>query len=242
MSVMELIITAAGKKGPVLAGFDFGFSFPHLDFDSYFPGATHNPSSANELWHLVDTLSDHAPDLYAGPFCMDGKPFADFMNAPGRRGRLFNIRRHRQTEQACRKWTRPSSVFNAVGAGSVGMGSLAGMRMLHALRNQKKIRVACWPFDDITRADLVVLEIFPRLYVHRSGINPQHWRMPGMLRAVLKQYRVDWRGRAISTEDEFDALVSAAALRALSQGRKYWRPKPMTRAAARLEGWIFGVD
>jgi len=122
------------------------------------------------------------------------------------------------------------------------MGSLAGMRMLHALKHQKKVRVACWPFDGIDGADLVVLEIFPRLYVKRIGINPQHWHMPGVLRAVMKQYGVDWRGCPCSTEDEFDALISAAALRHLSREKKCWHPKSMSRAAARFEGWIFGVE
>lgn len=147
------------------------------------------------------------------------------------------------TEQVCqRKWTRPSSVCNAVGPGAVGMGSLAGMRMLHHIRKTEDVKVAIWPFDNVAGADIIVVEMFPRLYVKQTGMNPQRWRETGFLSKVWKSYGV--RGsvpKVVETEDKMDALLSAAVIRWHAQNPDVWQPAEMTRGAAQHEGWIFGV-
>jgi hypothetical protein len=104
-------------------------------------------------------------------------------------------------------------MFNGVGPASVGVGSLAGMRMLHHLKQRRDLRVAVWPFDAMENADLVVVEIFPRLYARTTTMNP----------------------RSSLTEDEYDALISADALRSLCVKPSVWR-------ATGNEGWIFGVS
>jgi hypothetical protein len=103
-------------------------------------------------------------------------------------------------------------MFNGVGPASVGVGSLAGMRMLHHLKQRRDLRVAVWPFDAMENADLVVVEIFPRLYARTTTMKP----------------------RASLTEDEYDALISADALRLLSTSPTAWEHEGN-------EGWIFGV-
>ena len=86
------------------------------------------------------------------------------------------------------------------------------MRLLHHLKQRRDLRVAVWPFEVIDDADLVVVEIFPRLYARTTAMKP----------------------RAPLTEDEYDALISADALRSLSASPPAWEHEG-------TEGWIFGV-
>ena len=53
-------------------------------------------------------------------------------------------------------------------------GSLAGMRLLHQLKQHLGERLSIWPFDDIAdgKTDLVLVEIFPSLYFYRLGMAP----------------------------------------------------------------------
>ena len=46
---------------------------------------------------------------------------------------------------------------------------------------------------------------------------------------------------AANLTDRTDALLSAAALRALAGDPAMWRPAGLTASARRREGWIFGV-
>ena len=208
--VMEYAVARAKKNGPVLAGFDFGFAYPFDDCDTSFPGLDLRPPDAVSLWALIESLSGDAPDLYGGLAAQPPSPIAPFFNVHHNRGRWFSNRRLRLTERLCP--TRPSCMFNGVGPASVGVGSLAGMRLLHHLKQRRDVRVAVWPFDAVDDADLVVVEIFPRLYARTTSMNP----------------------RAPLTEDEYDALISADALRSLSASPQVWDHKGN-------EGWIFGV-
>lgn len=209
--VMDYVCARAHGKGPVLAGFDFGFAYPFHDAHAYFPAIEGSPPDAKALWAWIDTLSADAPDLYGGAAARPPSPLAPLFNVHNHRGRWFSNRRLRRTERACP--ARPSCLFNGVGPASVGIGSLAGMRMLHRLGRRGDLRVAVWPFDPIDGADLVVVEIFPRLYARTTGID----------RAAFR------------SEDEFDAVLSAAALRTLARDAATWA------AGDPLEGWIFGV-
>ncbi len=241
-SVWQTVTAEARRNGPVLAAFDMGLGLPFVDHRMFFPGLTAAPRTARQLWQAVDRYSGDAPDYYAGPFCHPPSPFARYFNAPGYRGDAFDSSRQRLTEQICQKWTRPSSVFNGVGAGSVGMGSLAGMRLLHHIRKPRDLRVAIWPFDSLAGADIVVVEMFPRLYPIQGGLNPKEWWAPSFLPSILRHYGVrSQRAWPTHTEDEVDALFSAAAIRDLSKRPNVWQPTAMTRSATTHEGWIFGV-
>lgn len=209
--VMEYVVQRAKEHGPILTGFDFGFAYPYHDCDAYFPGHASSPDDVRTLWSVIDQLAGDTPDLYGATAARPPSPLAPFFNVHNNRGRWFSNRRLRVTERACP--VRPSCMFNGVGPASVGVGSLAGMRMLHRLSQRHDLRVAVWPFDPIERADLVIVEIFPRLYARTTPIPRERYR----------------------TEDEYDAVVSAAALRALASEESAWR------AGHAREGWIFGV-
>lgn len=243
-TVWQHIVQMAEIQGPVLAAFDMGLGLPYMDCDRYFPGLKSSPPNAESLWQQVDQQCQQSADFYAGPFCQPPSKFAPYFNAPGYRGPRFDIQRCRVTEQVCRQWTRPSSVFNGVGAGSVGLGSLAGMRLLHHVtRTPISLNVAIWPFEAVTtQTDIVIVEMFPRLYALQAKTDPRSWRQPNFLPTVLKFYDVQKRSRTrLATEDEMDAYFSAAALRHLAAHASVWNPPQMTPLAAGYEGWIFGV-
>lgn len=241
-AVLDYMQQQARTIGPVLAGFDMSVAFPFCDIGTYFPGHPGSPPHPRALWRAVDALSENAPDFYAGAFSRPGQSFADYLNAPHHRGCRYDIRRLRVTDQQCLTWTRPASVFNGVGPGSVGTGSLNGMRFFHALRQVRDPDVAIWPFDRLRGNErLVACEIFPRLYVKQAGLDPRRWREPGFLNEVLAAYRSRPLTRCTWSEDEIDALYSAAAMRVLAGRPATWAPPAMTAMAARQEGWILGL-
>jgi hypothetical protein len=103
--------------------------------------------------------------------------------------------------------------------------------------------VAVWPFEDLDGRSALV-EIFPRLYFKRAGVDPRAWRDRAALDRALAHYGssppvAEWEP---VREDEPDALISAAALRALSAISAIWSPPLAFVAVKRAEGWIFGVD
>src|SRR5205085_2351508 len=83
---------------------------------------------------------------------------------------------------------RPKSVFQLVGAGQVGTGSLRGIPFLPRLRE----RFAIWPFDE-PRLPLVV-EVYPRLYlVHAEGDYPnEHARDAAAAALAMSRWSGDW--------------------------------------------------
>jgi hypothetical protein len=242
-AVLDHVIAQARDHGPVLAGFDFSFSFPWCDHETYFPEYGAAPPDRVSLWSFIDDIAAGEPDFYAATAIGPASPVAAYFNAPGNRGTRFNNRRLRVTEQRCADMgTTPSCTFNGVGPGSVGTGSAAGMRLLHHLVRAPGLRTAVWPFDTVSDADLVAVEIFPRLYAKAAGVNPRDWKQPGFLPSIFHHYGCAPEKNAdADTEDKVDALLSAAALRHLSDDKQHWHPATMHPEAAAKEGWIFGV-
>lgn len=224
---------AAG--GRVLAGFDFAFAYAHADRGAYFPGYQDSPDDVRGLWAMVDRLAGDTADLYGGTVYAPQSPVAGHYLSPHGRGALY-VHRQRVTERACAAVTTPHPVFKCIGAANVGTGSLAGMRLLHRLSR----RVAVWPFD--APCATTVVEIFPRLYFMRVGADPRAWRRADVVNAALAGYgSAAYAGPALDAEDKADAVVSAAALRALSADPAVWHA-PGDEPPAQREGWIFGVE
>jgi len=98
---------------------------------------------------------------------------------------------------------RPKSVFQVGGAGSVGTGSIRGMP---ALRRLRQGGFGIWPFDDA--AGSFVMEIYPRILTGPGPKSSWKWRS-GYLDALGWPVDPAQRERSASTEDAFDATVSA---------------------------------
>jgi hypothetical protein len=227
----------------VLAGFDFAFAYAHADLGCYFPETGPALEDARSLWALVDQVCQDTPELYGAPFYYrEDLGFHRHFLTPKAKGDLFTSRR-RLAEAACADITWPHPVMKCVGAANVGTGSLAGMRLLDHLKRGMDNHVAVWPFEKIEGRSALV-EIFPRLYFKRADVDPRGWRERALLNQALAHYGSkalpkSWRP---SREDEPDALISAAALRALSSRPEIWSTPLSIPAARTVEGWIFGVD
>ena len=243
-----LELAEATDDAPLLVGIDFAFAHPFADEDSYYPGLADAPRTPSELWARIEAECADDPHLYGGAmFAAPG--FADYYLSPRHHGAPLYRSRRRLTELAARAAARaPSPTFKAIGADNVATGSMAGMRLIHALRAALGPRLAVWPFDRVGPrrsggAAMVLVEIFPSYYFHIAGFNPAKNAAadPGFMSAALAAYGSagvgdDFTPRGADA-DEADALISAAALRYFADCPDSWRAPP----AAAKEGWIFGV-
>ncbi len=243
--VLQWIRSKVKEKERMLIGMDFAFAYPYCDEGDYFPGHPESPGAHRALWGLVDKSCSRDKDLYGGSFYLHrDAPFADYICYQAYTGPLFDNSRLRLTEQACKTLgTRPSCTFKCVGADSVGIGTVAGMRLLHALSNESHERVPIWPFATVSEGQSAIVEIFPRLYYVRAGQDPRAWKESSCLERVLSHYKSEPLSKrvVIQIEDEADAIISAAAMRHLAQASGAWSPTSMTECAKEFEGWIFGV-
>ena len=240
--VLEFVAGTVASGERVLVGIDFAFSYAHHDFGAYFPEFAQSPRTARNLWHYVDGFGDDDDDFYGARIYAEGSPVRAHYMAPDWKGGRYTFRQ-RVTERACQaQYTSPHPVFKCIGAANVGTGSLAGMRMLHHLGRRLGNRIRVWPFDGSRPEGPTLCEIFPRLYFKRAGLDPRGWRERSTIDAVLSAYGAEsYQGATLDTEDKADAVVSAAALRALSAKPELWRA-PESRPESALEGWIFGVE
>ena len=248
--VRDWLLTRAGetKDGPLLVGIDFAFAHPFHDEGAYYPGFAGSPPDAPALWRMVETVCADDPHLYGG--AMFAAPeVGDYYLSPRNHGAPQYRSRRRVTELAARASARaPSPTFKAIGADNVATGSMAGMRLIHALRAALGPRLAVWPFDPVAadwlpRPAMVLVEIFPSYYFHAAGLNPAKNAAvdAGFMNQALAAYGSDGVGPGHAPRgadaDEADAIISAAAMRHLAGSDGCWQaPGPAAR-----EGWIFGV-
>ena len=249
--VSDYLVTTAenatGKK-PVLVGIDFAFAHPFADKDSYFPETDLSPANVVSLWAMIDQVNADQPDLYGGAMFQHAL-WGDYYLAPPTYEARHYASRRRVTEIAARAAGRsPSPTFKAVGADNVSTGSLAGMRLLHQLKQQLGARLSVWPFDAIVagQTNLVLVEIFPSFYFYRLGMVPAKKAAadPAFLNQALASYGSDGVPadfRAMGHDaDESDAIIAAAALRHFSTASSF-RLSADVKVAAQQEGWIYGV-
>ena len=245
--LIEIAENAKGKD-PVLVGIDFAFAHPFADKHSYFPENDLSPVDVVSLWAMIDQVNAGQPDLYGGAMFRHAI-WGDYYLAPPHYQARHYASRRRVTEIAARTTGRsPSPTFKAVGADNVSTGSLAGMRMLHQLKQHLGARLSVWPFDAIIagQTNLVLVEIFPSFYFYRLGMVPAKKAAadPAFLNQALASYGSDGVPtdfRAMGRDaDEADAIIAAAALRHFSTASSFCL-SPDINVAAQQEGWIYGV-
>jgi hypothetical protein len=213
-----------------LIGLDFAFGFP--------PTALAGDVKLD--WEYVERLCAQHPNFYGGAFfrpppCVH----SHLVNSPWLPKQRYSAAHLRMTDLVAKETTgaTPQSVFNAVGPAQVGPSSISGMRALRALRQRHGDKISIWPLSEIRPAGPVIVEIFPRYYPLLRGTSA---RLAGHeeLNAALAAFDSEPVVKAPESEDEGDALLSAAALRALSTEQALFRlPEPSIRS----QGWIFGV-
>ncbi len=228
--LLQVVASARAERERVVVGLDFGFGVPawYMDREGWRTG--------RDVWHAFTAA--HADATLTAPSF-------PFWGRGAQRTRPAELRDDdgvtpplRETERALRGRARPFSVFQLVGAGSVGAASLRGMPTLLALAEAGAL---IWPFDDDPGgAVTVVAEVWPRLAaltVNKSDAEARvaHVRtMASRVEGVLA-HEAAVRG----SDDAFDALVAAISLWH-ARARLTQLPHDST-AAQRREGRILDV-
>lgn len=221
---------------PMLIGFDFSFSAPFMARGAHLPGETLG-DTARALWAHVDAASDD-PDLGAAAFVDARRGRHFYLGATD--GAKADFLHWRTCEVAHDGSTKPSTVYDAVGAAQVAKASFAGMRLLHRIDGQ----VPIWPFDPAPDRGACVVELYTAIAARAAGVarGRSKLRDGGALDAAL----LALGSRAHAPLDRYsdhatDALLAAAWLRQAAGNPALWQPEAMTPDIARSEGWTFGI-
>jgi hypothetical protein len=228
--LVDVVRAARGRGERVLIGLDFSFGVPqwYADEQGWHTG--------RDVWRAfthdrVEALLSAPTFPFWGRGAQRTRPAALHDDGP--------TPPLRETERMLRGRSRPFSVFQLVGAGSVGTASLRGMATLCALAEAG----ACiWPFDaDQGGAGAVVAEVWPRLAAPAVNKSDAEARVAHVaarsgtvrgLDACLPMVR--------ASDDAFDAVAAAVAL---WQSRAALTPLAADSGAAeRREGRILRVD
>lgn len=218
----------AGKRA--LIGIDFAFGFPPVS----------PPGSVVLDWDYAEKVCAPYPNFYGGAFFRPPiGPHSHLVNSPWLPKHNYSADHLRMTDIVAMETAgaRPQSIFNAVGPAQVGPSSISGMRALRSLRQNCGGRIAIWPFDKMDQARSVIVEIFPRYYPLSRG-KKANLADRAELNAALAAFESDVVKKSPKSEDEGDALLSAAALRFLSSEEALFELPDKT---IRSQGWIFGV-
>lgn len=234
-AVVDLLAAAIGQGRRILVGFDFAFGLPAELLPALGLGDCRGLPC---VWRAVDEACAGAPDLHGGPF-VDAAPAGLFWRGGPRPSGWIAAMRMTDTRCAEALAARPESVMKLVGAKQVGLGALAGMRSLAALRRRCGPRLAVWPTDAPGRGSVAV-EMFPTVYRRRATGSTAKIRDAGLLSRALSSFGCatpPTDGRL--DDDATDALVAAAGLREDARGVDAFALPSAPRV--RREGWIFGV-
>jgi hypothetical protein len=213
-----------------LIGLDFAFGFPPVAL------------SGNVVldWDYVERICEPYPNFYGGAFfrppaCVH----SHLINSPWLPKHGYSAAHLRMTDIVAKEkiGATPQSIFNAIGPAQVGPSSISGMRALRFLQQNCGDRIAIWPFSEVSRTGSVIVEIFPRYFPLSRGKSA---RLAGHdeLNAALLAFDSDEVKQSPKSEDEGDALLSAAALRLLSSQQSLFQ---LPDQSIRSQGWIFGV-
>lgn len=204
--VVELLIAEAAEDRNLIVGFDFAFSLPEWYL------AALGLTSVRDLWALLSEEALTPRMVEVGLVEWMRAPEPPFWSSTKTASRLTPGQEFRRTERELRRpGVQPKSVFQLVGAGQVGRGSLYGMQALHRL---SQAGFSVWPFDE-PRYPLV-LEVFPRVFSIGAIKSDLAKR-----RHFLEKLGIDGptHGSRDDTEDAFDAAISAHAIaEAVSSG------------------------
>jgi hypothetical protein len=163
--LMAHLLEEAERDPELVVGLDFAFSLPE-----WFLRAR-GIADVSNAWDLVSREAE--------AWLRDPQP--PFWRVRRSAGEVA----FRRTELEC--GGRPKSVFQLVGAGQVGTGSLRGMPFLPRLRE----RFAIWPFDE-PRLPLLV-EIYPRLHLDGSEqYENEHARDAAAAALAMSRWPGDW--------------------------------------------------
>lgn len=238
--VADWLSAEAETGSRTLVGFDFAFSMPY-EAVGYLDGAAGTLESAYALWDCLENAACGAPDFGCIPIVRDRR-FSRLYWTNGRTPKRW-ILRQRRTEIECAEATstRPETVFKLIGSKQVGKASLTGMRVLRHVRSNACGRVGIWPFEDTADKKLIMVEIYPTLFRKRAAHGLSKMRTAGALNAALRVLNSrEFASKGRITDDETDALISAAGMRYFTH-QGLFQLRHIKDEQVRREGWIFGI-
>lgn len=239
--VYEYILGLADSKQRGLVGIDCNFGYAQSVAQTHFG----DDINYRKLWSLVDNINDANPNFFAGKFWQHPK-FQSCFWTKGKQPEWFKLEALRRlTEQRAidAGLGIPESPFKLIGAKQVGKGGLAGMRLVHQLKQQLGDKLAIWPFEqsNTDKAQIVVCEIYPRLFIKYANYGNLKVRDLDTLNDVLNHLQSSSYFSNIPLNDHLsDAIIASAGLRYFCEHRQALS-KPIPDAASLIEGWIFGV-
>lgn len=175
---------------PAVIGMDFAFSFPAGFLRD------RGLSKVTDLWREAEVHGEAWLKRCEAPFW--GRPGRKCPESHGTSG-------FRRTDRAIRvTGISPKSPLQIGGAGAVGTGSIRGMPVLRRLQ---AAGFSIWPFDSPSLP--IVVEIYPRLLTGPVNKGQASARAAYLRRREFDNLRSENRSAAESSEDAFDAIVSA---------------------------------
>ncbi len=235
-AIADRVIALKKADERTLIGFDFSFA-PPWRAAGYLPGHA-TARDAPGFWAWLDGQASAEADLGAAGW-MEGAGRAHFYfgAADGPKARYMVARACEERLRAT-GGSKPSTVFDAIGAAQVAKASFAGMRLLHRVRGAG---VPVWPFDPLPNAGPLVVEIYTSLAARAAGRGTRRLKLRsiGDLDAALEAVGSRPHGRA-ANEHEADAILTAAWLRQASGDPTLWSAPGHDPRSTR-EGWTFGV-
>lgn len=223
------------RHEPMLVGFDFSFSAPFVARGAHLPGESET-ADARALWAYVDAHSNDA-DLGAASFIETRRGRHFYLGAAD--GVKRDFLHWRVCEQA-EGTSKPSTVYDAIGAAQVAKASFAGMRLLHHLTQ----RIAIWPFDEVPTKGALIVEIYTAIAARATGMRRGLSKLrdaPALDTALAALGSAPHQPLSSYTDHATDALMTAAWLRHVVARSDLWHPPAMTAHVAATEGWTFGV-
>lgn len=189
--VVQELIACSRRHPDLIMGLDFAFSLPDWFLKE------RGLDCVEDLWEVTsgeaeDWLARCEPPFWGRP----GKKKPD----------LPEHFRRTETESGAVGNSSAKSVFQIGGAGAVGTGSLRGMPCINALH---QAGLSIWPFHEPTRP--TVIEIYPRLLTG-AVVKSNHEERRRYLENAFPNLPPMMQTRAASSEDAFDAAVSALVM------------------------------
>lgn len=240
--ILDWLRRLADDEIDILVGLDLSPALPYVDCGSFFPGWSKSPNTAEELWHLVDELSENDEHLSVRPLLNHSEVRRHFRQVndrgdlyPDGRGRLRVCERRQLTSGLS-----PTSCLNLVGASQVGKSSLTGMRVLSRLGG----RVPLWPMQEVPAKGPVLVEIYTAVAAVAAARSKSRSKVRSGedLDTALANLGSEGHRRLSKYDDHTtDAIITAAWLRNVAPCQALWKPEGLTPELARTEGWTFGI-